>query len=590
MVVQTTPTRAVAVASDRSTSSSSPHNKDSATFAGAATSAVSASATSSSSSSTSSRGKDMLSLSAKNTSKRKVLQTDFTLADFEIGTTLGIGAFGRVYFAKSKKHGNRIVALKSLQKQKLVKQNQTKQAYCERDLLSQLTHPFLVELYGVFQTNRNVYFVLEFVRGGEFFFHLRQRGRLIAPVARFYAGCIVAAFQYLHVDKRIVYRDLKPENLLLAHDGYLKLADFGAAKLLDACLAPSNGGAPGGDFGTMNQLHGRTSQELDGTAQNKRILNNSNQNRGPSSGKKSSPTSASSTRPSSTASEPVVLSSFRTSRTKSFVGTPEYIAPEILLNQGHDCAVDWWCLGVFLFEMLTGNAPFREESSSSSDENREDIPPGVDGRDEDGSKSASSPPLSKQDNKPRQKKHQEAAAKIPYPLNIYQKLLGRERVRFPSFLKSEKSARDIIQHLLCADPGKRWTHKQLVPHKFFTTMVLEEELVSSTTSTSTKNSPEDNKSVCVGDHKPMTSTSVETNKTSVIISGERYFQQLLAKKLEPPFLPTLKSEEDTSNFEYYSDSEEDEICAHANGKSNNFAKVMSTVTYDACQEAFRAWC
>jgi protein kinase A len=126
---------------------------------------------------------------------------------------------------------------------------------------------------------------LELVQGGEFFSLLRKTGVLQIPHAAFYASQIVLIFQFLHKNK-IVYRDLKPENLLIGRDGYLKLTDFGFAKRLD----------------------------------------------------KNPP------------------------RTWTLCGTPEYIAPEILLNKGHSFSVDWWALGILLFEMFTGNPPFVDEN------------------------------------------------------------------------------------------------------------------------------------------------------------------------------------------------------------------------------------
>ena len=116
--------------------------------------------------------------------------------------------------------------------------------------------------------------ILEYVNGGEFFTHLRARGSLDDQGARFYCASVASIFTYLH-ERDIVYRDLKPENMLLDHDGYLKLTDFGFAK---------------------------------------RIVD----------------------------------------KTYTLCGTPEYISPEVLLNQGHGKGSDWWALGVLTYEMLAG--------------------------------------------------------------------------------------------------------------------------------------------------------------------------------------------------------------------------------------------
>lgn len=123
--------------------------------------------------------------------------------------------------------------------------------------------------------------VLEYVSGGELFTYLRSVGRLESPHASFYSACVASIFEYLH-SKNIIYRDLKPENLLIAEDGYLKLTDFGFAKVVEQ-------------------------------------------------------------------------------RTYTLCGTPEYLAPEILLNKGHGKPVDWWTLGILTYEMIAGIDPFTDE-------------------------------------------------------------------------------------------------------------------------------------------------------------------------------------------------------------------------------------
>lgn len=150
--------------------------------------------------------------------------------------------------------------------------------------MSSIRHPFIVNLECKFQDKYFLYLVLELVSGGEFFTLLKRAGRLKMPHCAFYASQIVLVFQYLH-DHKIVYRDMKPENLLIGTDGYLRLTDFGFAKRL--------------------------------------------------------------TKPF---------------RTFTLCGTPEYIAPEILLNRGHAFSVDWWALGILVFEMFTGNAPFCDDN------------------------------------------------------------------------------------------------------------------------------------------------------------------------------------------------------------------------------------
>merc|ERR1719394_434795 len=190
-------------------------------------------------------------------------------SSFEVMTTLGTEYF----------------AMKILRKTRVVKMKQESHIKWEKKILVGIRHPFIVNLEAFFQDRFFLYLVLELVQGGEFFSLLRKTGVLQLPHAAFYASQIVLIFQFLHKNK-IVYRDLKPENLLIGKDGYLKLTDFGFAKRLD----------------------------------------------------KNPP------------------------RTWTLCGTPEYIAPEILLNKGHGFSVDWWALGILLFEMFTGNPPFVDEN------------------------------------------------------------------------------------------------------------------------------------------------------------------------------------------------------------------------------------
>lgn len=205
----------------------------------------------------------------------------FALTDFEVTTTLGTGTFGRVrlvrHLESSKYH-----ALKILKKSEIIRLKQVDHIKSEVRLLSMIMHPFIVNLLGHFQDEHKLYMVIEYVQGGELFSHLRREGRFSDDASKFYASEIVLAFAYLH-SMHIVYRDLKPENLLITTDGHLKITDFGFAKLVE-------------------------------------------------------------------------------DRTWTLCGTPEYLAPEIIQSKGHGKSVDWWALGVLIFEMLAGYPPFYDEN------------------------------------------------------------------------------------------------------------------------------------------------------------------------------------------------------------------------------------
>merc|ERR1712093_665410 len=119
--------------------------------------------------------------------------------------------------------------MKMLRKENLVKRNQVEHTRAERSVLETATHPFIVNLVYAFQTPRKLYFVLEYCPGGELFFHLSRAGRFSEGRCRFYASEILLAIEYLH-RLNIVYRDLKPENVLLDSDGHVKITDFGLSK------------------------------------------------------------------------------------------------------------------------------------------------------------------------------------------------------------------------------------------------------------------------------------------------------------------------------------------------------------------------
>jgi protein kinase A/protein kinase X len=203
--------------------------------------------------------------------------------DFDLRATVGTGTFGRVRVVKIKGDKDRSpMALKIMKKSEVIRLKQVEHVKAEKEILLAIAHPFIVNLLTVFQDDKRLCMLLEYVNGGELFSYLRKEGRLPNDDAAFYAGEIILAFQYLH-SIHIVYRDLKPENLLIDSDGHMKITDFGFAKTVE-------------------------------------------------------------------------------DRTWTLCGTPEYLAPEIIQSKGHGKPVDWWALGVLIFEMLAGYPPFYDEN------------------------------------------------------------------------------------------------------------------------------------------------------------------------------------------------------------------------------------
>eukprot|EP00761_Pharyngomonas_kirbyi_P012780 gb/GECH01012807.1/.p1 GENE.gb/GECH01012807.1/~~gb/GECH01012807.1/.p1 ORF type:complete len:355 (+),score=81.78 gb/GECH01012807.1/:1-1065(+) len=244
---------------------------------------------------------------------------NWSLSDFEYVRILGTGTFGTVRLAKHKKTG-KYYAIKVLRKFDILRTKQVQHIKNEKNILIQTKHPFLVNLFKTFQDENNLYMIMDYILGGEIFTHLRKCGKFPNDVAKFYIAQIVLALEHLH-SRNVIYRDLKPENLLLDKGGNIKITDFGFAKVVN-------------------------------------------------------------------------------DRTYTLCGTPEYLAPEIIQSRGHGKAVDWWALGILMYEMLVGYPPFFDES----------------------------------------------------PFKIYEKIL-ENRVTYPRFI--EPRAKDLIQSLLTTDTTKR---------------------------------------------------------------------------------------------------------------------------------------
>ncbi|KAM9780436.1 serine/threonine-protein kinase N1-like [Neosynchiropus ocellatus] len=204
------------------------------------------------------------------------------LQDFRLIAVLGRGHFGKVLLSEYKRSGS-MYAIKVLKKGDIVARDEVESLMCEKRIFETVNggrHPFLVNLFACFQTPEHVCFVMEYTAGGDLMMHIHA-DVFSEPRAVFYSACVVLGLQFLH-DHKIVYRDLKLDNLLLDTDGFVKIADFGLCK-------------EGMGFGD---------------------------------------------------------------RTSTFCGTPEFLAPEVLTDTSYTRAVDWWGLGVLVYEMLVGESPF----------------------------------------------------------------------------------------------------------------------------------------------------------------------------------------------------------------------------------------
>ncbi|XP_041967447.1 microtubule-associated serine/threonine-protein kinase 2 isoform X3 [Alosa sapidissima] len=215
--------------------------------------------------------------------------------DFENIKLISNGAYGAVFLVRHKETRQRF-AMKKINKQNLILRNQIQQAFVERDILTFAENPFVVSMFCSFETRRHLCMVMEYVEGGDCATLLKHIGALPVDMARMYFAETVLALEYLH-NYGIVHRDLKPDNLLITSMGHIKLTDFGLSKIGLMSL-------------TTNLYEGHIEKDA------------------------------------------------REFLDKQVCGTPEYIAPEVILRQGYGKPVDWWAMGVILYEFLVGCAPF----------------------------------------------------------------------------------------------------------------------------------------------------------------------------------------------------------------------------------------
>ncbi|XP_027868838.1 protein kinase C zeta type isoform X7 [Xiphophorus couchianus] len=207
--------------------------------------------------------------------------TTLGLGDFELIRVIGRGSYAKVLLVRLKKN-EQVFAMKVVKKELVHDDEDIDWVQTEKHVFEQAsTNPFLVGLHSCFQTESRLFLVIEYVNGGDLMFHMQRQRKLPEEHARFYAAEICIALNFLH-EKGIIYRDLKLDNVLLDHEGHIKLTDYGMCK---------EGIRPG-------------------------------------------------------------------DTTSTFCGTPNYIAPEILRGEDYGFSVDWWALGVLMFEMMAGRSPF----------------------------------------------------------------------------------------------------------------------------------------------------------------------------------------------------------------------------------------
>jgi len=324
-------------------------------------------------------------------------------ANFAKLRLLGRGAMGQVYLVVLKESEPvRLYAMKEVSK------NQVKRMMTEREIFVTTKHPFIVTMYASFQTKSHQYHVMEYCGGGEFFRILQSQPhrRLRESAVRFYAAEVILALEYLH-SLGFIYRDLKPENIMMRLNGHLALTDFDLSAMCTAVnpvVITRHQKLAERFLGVVHPPR-KSASKLDLI----RIVD----------------------------SEPEVPV-----RKSSFVGTPEYLAPEVISGEQQSGSVDWWTVGILVFEMLVGVTPFRTGPKHS--EHRFHL-------------------WHHDDPALRKNAHVGQSELLKNVLH--------ESVHFPQDVRISKDAKDFVRQLLTKEPSKRLGHEHgasdLKAHRWF---------------------------------------------------------------------------------------------------------------------------
>lgn len=256
----------------------------------------------------------------------RLTRRKISIKEFESIDIIGRGAFGEVRVCRHIDSGE-IVAIKKMKKEEMNSKNQIIHIRTEKEILQMNKSEWIVKLKYSFQDDSFLYLVMEFLPGGDFMSLLMKKDILEELEARYYIAQLILAVDSVHKNN-CIHRDLKPDNLLIAKDGTIKLSDFGLSKIADKLFFPNT-----------NDMDDRTNQDTNHKSSNSTQLTKDDIKKIRKNNK---------------------LLAYST------VGTPDYIAPEVFGNNGYGIEVDWWSVGVILFEMLVGYPPFFSENPSDT--------------------------------------------------------------------------------------------------------------------------------------------------------------------------------------------------------------------------------